>query len=189
MDSLDDAFGAPLRRITVKEYERLAEAGILDPDEKLELLDGVIVAVSPQGTPQATVVERLNVALVLSLAGTHRVRSQLPMRLSRYSMPEPDFVVSPVEDRQPQHPRHALLIVEVADSSLRKDRELKLRLYAEAKVPEYWIINTRKRTIEVCRHPSPRTGTFRSVETFKAGATLKPAALPGPTIDVAALFA
>lgn len=189
MDSLDDALGAPLRRITVKEYERMAEAGILDPDEKLELLDGVIVAVSPQGTPHATVVERLNVALVLALAGTHRVRPQLPMRLSQYSMPEPDFVVSPAEDRPPQHPRHALLIVEVADSSLRKDRELKLRLYAQAKVPEYWIVNTRDETIEVHREPSPVAGTYRSVETFKAGARLKPAGLPGPTIDVAALFA
>jgi Uma2 family endonuclease len=187
---LEAPFGTHFRRISVPEYERMVEVGILEANEKIELLDGVIVAVSPQGEPHALVVERLNRALVLALSEHYRVRPQLPMHASEYSEPEPDLIVVARSEGDPRgHPRSAALIIEVADSSLSKDRRWKGRIYAEAGVREYWIVNVADRCIEVYRQPDQAKGTWRNCETFAVGSSVKPAELPGPTIEVAALFA
>lgn len=105
-------------------------------------------------------------------------------------MPEPDFLVVPrAPRRKKEHPRYGDLVIEVSDSSVRKDRKVKLGIYAQAGVPEYWIVNVAAECIEVYRDPDVETGTYRQTTTVKPGAKLKPADLPGPTIDVAELFA
>jgi Uma2 family endonuclease len=186
---LRDLYDGDFRRFTVEEYQAMVEAGILAEDEKIELLDGVIVAVSPQGLSHATLIERLTRALILGLPD-HRVRPQLPMIAGKFSMPEPDFlVVAGTPSRRKEHPRLADLIIEIAHNSLRKDRNVKLGIYARAGVPEYWIVNVRAECIEVYRDPDVEAGTYRKTATVKPGAKLKPAELPGPTIDVAELFA
>jgi Uma2 family endonuclease len=182
--------GSQVRRISVEEYFRMGEVGILDPDEKTELLDGVIFTVTKKGSPHALLVERLNVLLVHALTPGYRIRPQLPLPVSEFSSPQPDqAVVRRGQSRPGHHPEHAELIVEVSDSSLSKDRGLKRRIYAQAGVPEYWVVNVPARCIEVSRDPDPATGTYRGSETFAAGAQLKPAGLPGPTVDLTALFA
>jgi Uma2 family endonuclease len=136
----------PLRRV---EYDLLVEHGRF-AEERVELLEGVIVEMSPQGPAHANVVERLTRFLVLALQGRAVVRPQSAFAASDSSEPEPDLaVVEPGRGLTDPHPREAFLIVEVADSSLLKDRGLKSSLYARAGVPEYWIVDLRSREIEV----------------------------------------
>jgi Uma2 family endonuclease len=168
----------PLRR---REYDRLVELGLFE-DERLELLRGTLVAMSPQGPPHADVVERLATRLVTGLAGRARVRSHSPLAVSDDSEPEPDIAVVPDGDYSTEHPSHALLVVEVADSSLRKDRQMKADLYAEAAVPDYWIVNLNQSAIEVHRDPSD--GHYAAVTTYRRGQTLRLAAFPDIELEV-----
>ncbi len=141
----------PLRR---REYERLVELGVFD-DERIELLRGVLVTMSPQGAPHADAISRLGAALTTALAGRAVVRQHSPIALTEDSEPEPDIAVVPEGSYAHEHPATALLVVEVADSSLRKDRELKAPLYASAGVPEYWLVDLVHHTVEVGRTPGP----------------------------------
>jgi Uma2 family endonuclease len=118
-------------------------------DERLELLDGVIVEMSPQNPRHAAVVERLTNKLAALLAGRASLRVQLPFAASSESMPEPDLAVVPIADYDRAHPSKAWLVVEVADASLRKDRLVKAEVYARAAVAEYWIVNLVDDLIEV----------------------------------------
>lgn len=123
-------------------------------DERVELLDGMLVAMSPQGARHATVVRRLNMLLTPALVGRAEVQVQAPIAASDLSEPEPDIAVVPAGDYLKDHPHQALLIIEVADSSLRKDRLVKLRVYAQARVPEYWIVDLENDLVHVHRQPS-----------------------------------
>jgi Uma2 family endonuclease len=143
----------PLRRV---EYDRLVELGLLDEDEHVELLYGRIVEMSPQGTEHAWVIQQLTELLVAALAGRAKVRPQLPLALSDVSEPEPDLAIVPVTGYQPDHPSRALLVIEVADSSLRGDRVIKGRLYAESGIPEFWLVNLVDGVVEVHRDPTAK---------------------------------
>ncbi len=147
----------PLRRI---EYDRMVELGMF-ADERLELLQGVIVTMSPQGSRHAAAVRKLNQRLTLALTGRAFVQVQSPIALDEYSEPEPDIAVVAIADYDRELPKTALLIVEVADSSLQKDRHVKGRLYAAAPIPEYWIINLEQNLVEVWRTPQDGTYTVR----------------------------
>ncbi len=122
------------RRITLDEYHRMAEAGILGEDEHVELIDGMLVAMTPQGRAHARVIQRLTRLLVRALGDDLEVLPQLPLTLPDDSEPEPDLAVVRAEDAQSgeHHPRTALLVVEVAGDSLRLDRGSKAALYARA---------------------------------------------------------
>jgi Uma2 family endonuclease len=187
--TVEEVLGAPVHRISAREFQRMLEAGVLRSEERLELLDGILVEIKDHSPRHALAVERLNVALIRTLSDRFRVRCGLPMVASNFSVPQPDLIVSARDQDADRHPRLALWIVEVSHSSLRKDQNLKLRIYAKAKVPEYWVVNVRAGVIEVYRKPSKKTGTYAEHKVYPAGAKVKPAALPGPTIDVAALFA
>lgn len=141
--------GLPTRRFTADEYMRMADVGILTPDDHVELLDGEIVELSPQGDPHVESVIRLTKVLVLAYAdGPFDVRPQLTHRAGPRSVPEPDLTVTPsipgVVDVST-----SLLVVEVCDSTLAKDRILKRRIYGEAGAPRYWIVEVGERQVRV----------------------------------------
>jgi len=151
------------RPITRDEYERLVSMGFFDEGEHVELLYGVLVRMTPQNPPHSSVVEELTETFVSKLIGRARVRIQLPFAASDDSEPEPDVAVVPLGDYTSKHPREALLIVEVAHTSHRKDRNVKARLYAESGVPEYWLVDVPARAVEV--YTGPRDGRYESVVT------------------------
>jgi Uma2 family endonuclease len=182
-DDLDELAGA-IWPLGVDEYEHLAARGAFG-EQRVELLRGVVVAMSPQGWGHAEVVALLTEVLVLALRGRYRVRPQLPLRADDTSMPEPDLaVVEPGLRRS--HPRQALLVIEVAASSLRRDTRLKALIYAEAGVPEYWVADIN--TGELVRHTGPGRGGYRQVERLGRAAVLRPPALPELELPVAELI-
>ena len=169
----------PLRRV---EYDRLVEEGFFGEDEKIELLEGVIVQMTPQGIGHAAAIERLTHLLVLALAPRARVRVQLPYAASDISEPEPDLAVVPPGQPEDSHPDRALLLIEVADSSLAKDRRVKTRIYAAAGVPEYWVVDVAGRTIEV--RSDPGEDAYRRIRVARAGETIRLQAFPDVEIAV-----
>ena len=162
----------PLRRA---EYDQLVLLGAFQ-DERIELLDGLLVAMSPIGPPHDSTVQKLNRLLVLALEGRAAVRCQSSFAANELSEPEPDFVVAPPGDYDVDHPSEAYLIIEVAESSLAKDRGRKLRLYASCSVPEYWIVNLRERCIEVYTVPTPTA--YSRVANYEPGQAIPLVAFP-----------
>jgi Uma2 family endonuclease len=169
-DNLASERVRPLRRA---EYDRLVGLGAFE-GEKLELLYGRLVSMSPQGQGHAFSIRRLTRLLVLGLRERADVCVQLPFVASDLSEPEPDVAIVPVGDYLEGHPRSALLVIEVAESSVGDDRSLKGPLYAAAGVPEYWIVNLVEGVVEVYREP--RDGVYALVSRHDRDATL---AVPG----------
>jgi Uma2 family endonuclease len=188
MASLPDVSPRPF---SVAEYHRMVDAGILTEDDRVELLEGVIVLMSPQKEPHAQAIEVLTETLVLQVKGRFRVRPQLPLTLGDRSEPEPDLAVVPLPE--PGAPalnrRAALLVIEVAGESLRKDRLAKSRVYARAGIPEYWIVNLEERCVEVSRDPDAEAGVYRTSMKASPGEVLRPSVIDGVGVTVADLFA
>ena len=172
----------PLKR---REYDRLVELGVFE-DEKLELLRGALVTMSPQGLAHTRAVVRLTRTLTLALADRAFVCCQVPFAASEDSEPEPDVMVVPTTSYVDDHPTQAFLLVEVASSSLRKDRGVKRDLYAENGVPEYWIVNVADRVVEVYR--TPVDGRYTEHHEVGPDARLRLAVFPDVEIAVADLF-
>ena len=168
----------PLRR---SEYDELVAAGAFD-DERVELLHGVIVTMSPNDPPHASPIESLTEIFVRALAGRARVRVQLPLVAAGESEPEPDVACVPPGNYSRAHPDRALLVVEVAYSSLRKDRLVKAPLYAASGFAEYWIVDVRAGAFEVYRDPA--AGAWREVTRHGRGEVLRPLAFPDVAVPV-----
>ena len=176
------------RRFTREEYYRMYEAGLFR-DERVELLDGEIIAMSPQNTPHASSVGRLNRLLMRLLGDTHSVRVQAPIRLDSHSEPEPDFAVCVFDpdDYESGHPtpEQILLLIEVSDASLAFDRKRKRVAYARAGIAEYWIVNVPDRVVEVSQRPNRAASRYRVSRRARPGELLT---LPdGSTVRVADL--
>jgi Uma2 family endonuclease len=169
------------RSLTRAEYYRMAELGMFE-DKRVELLRGELVEVSPLNPPHAETVSRLTELLVPALRGRFRLRIQSSFVVSDDSEPEPDVAVVALGNYNAEHPRTALLVIEVSDSTLRLDRR-KAALYALAGVPEYWIVNLRARTVEV--YTSPDGERYADRRTVGAGEILRPALLGDVAIAVA----
>jgi Uma2 family endonuclease len=168
------------RRFTVEEYERMGEVGIFDPADRVELLDGEIVTMSPIGPKYAGVVNRIAACLFRSLDDRATVIVQNPLRLLPRSEPQPDLVVARFrrDFYQSAHPtaEDVLLVIEVADSSLRTDRAVKLPIYARQGIGEVWIVDLAADVVHV--HTDPVHGAYREVCTVRSGETLKPRMVP-----------
>lgn len=156
----------PLRR---KEYDQLIQLGAFQ-DERIELLEGWLVEMSPIGPPHSSTVQKLNALLVPALSGRASVRIHSPFAALDDSEPEPDVAIVPLGDYDTEHPSEAYLIIEVAQSSLPRDRGIKQRIYAKSGVPEYWIVNVADKSIEV--HNSPRGDGYAVQERVGHGESL-----------------
>lgn len=177
------------RRFTREEYYRMYDAGLFR-DERVELLEGEIIAMSPQNNPHASTVARINNLLIPLLGRKLSVRVQLPVHLDHRSEPEPDFAICEFDsdDYAAGHPRPVtiLLLIEVADASLAFDRKRKRPAYARAGIPEYWIVNLPDRSIEVSSRPDASAGRYRVSRRARPGEHV---ALPdGTAVAVADLL-
>jgi Uma2 family endonuclease len=156
----------PLYRLSVAQYEKMAEVGILKSGERVELIEGLLLEKMTQHPPHAVTLDCAQELLRPLLPGEWRLREQKPVRLAD-SEPEPDLVVvpRPIGRYAQEHPRPAdiALVIEVADSSLAEDRDEKQRVYARARLPLYWIINIVHFQVEV--YSQPRAGTAPAYRT------------------------
>lgn len=178
-----EALSLPIHRFNVETYGRMVATGVLD-GEPFELLEGWLVDVSPQNPDHAAVVRRLTRHLARARSWLH---VQLPLEIPPDSVPEPDLALIESEPSPDQHPRTALLVVEVAVSSHAIDRGVKARLYAHAGIPTYWLIDVPGRSVEVRTGPGPEG--YRACEIYAVGALVPSPAEDVADLDVSALFA
>lgn len=176
------------RRLSREEYERRVRACFFPPGARVELIDGVLHDMAPQDSPHVT---GLHLALnaLRTAFPTSYIRIQSPLALDDFSEPEPDLAVvsGTILDYQEGHPTTALLAVEVAVSSLSYDRRTKIPLYARAGIPESWILNMKRKELEVYRDPA-KVG-YRSRTVLPIGDSIAPLlARPEVSIPVAGLF-
>ena len=167
------------RPFTVVEYLAMIEAGILGKEERLELMDGGIIIMSPIGEYHEYGTDHLTMELVPVLRGRATVRIQGSIRLNDRSRPEPDVAVlrqRPANEMGPYFPSDVYFLIEVADSSLQRDSGPKLARYAAAGIPEVWIANLRAR--EVTAHSDPAGSEYTSVRTYRSGDSISPGAFP-----------
>jgi Uma2 family endonuclease len=183
------------RRWTRKEYDRLVDIGFLHEDEPIELIGGQMIVAEPKGSPHATAVGLTAEALRVAFGPGWAVRQQDPVALDDESEPEPDVIVVPgrLRDYRHAHPSSPALIVEVAESSLSFDRRYKGSVYARAGIADYWIVNLRRRVLEVYREPvadaASRFGwKYDRVRILKAAASVSPLAMPTVLVAVADLL-
>lgn len=183
------------RHFSRVEYEQLIERGIFKPDERLELIGGLLVAREPQRDTHAFGAELAAAALQKAFGGGYRVRAQLPVALDDESEPEPDVSVvrgslAQADRTLPSRPE---LIVEVAESSLTFDRREKASLYARARVEDYWIVNLVSRVLEVFREPvadarAPYGWRYASARTLTAVDVVFPLSAPLARIAISDLL-
>lgn len=174
-----------LHRWTRQEYEHMIAAGVFHPEARLELIDGAIYTVTPQGSEHATAVQLVEDALRFAFRKGYTIRTQLPLALGESSEPEPDVAVvtGAPRDYRAAHPTTAVLVVEVADTSLDFDRGRKALTYARAGIQDYWIVNLTDRLVEVYRQP--REARYRRQENVSPTDSVQPLARPGSSIPVA----
>ena len=173
-------------KFDVHQYHAMAKAGILHPDDRVELIDGEITAMSGIGPEHMATVDSSNRFWVIRLGERAIVRIQGSIRLDERNEPQPDVALLKPRDDFYRHRMpgsdDVLLLVEVSDTTLRRDREVKLELYARFGVPETWIDNIRARSIEV--YSDPVDGEYTTRQTYWRGQTVTPAALPDIALPV-----
>ncbi len=177
-------------KITVAQYEQMGETGFLQADERVELLGGNIVDMSPIGRRHAAFVSRLHQIFNDVLTKKIIIWAQNPVILDDYSEPEPDLVILKAkadfyESAKPIA-EDVFLLVEISDSTLAKDRNIKIPLYAEANIQEVWLVNLNEDMVEVYRHPAG--DKYNSFNTYKLGDNLSILAFPDVQITVDQIF-
>jgi Uma2 family endonuclease len=190
MGALDELPLLTRHRITVADYYRMAEAGVLAPDARVELIEGEVIDMAPIGSTHARAVARLNRLLVVA-AGDHAlVWPQSSLNLGDLSEPQPDLMLL-----RPRGDEYAsalptaadvLLLIEVSDTSARYDREIKLPLYARHGIAEVWIVDLHSGCVRVFRQPAE--GRYLAVTTTGTPGRTEVAALPGTVIDLSGVL-
>ena len=185
-----DNFGFKRHRITVDEYYRMTEVGLIAPDARVELIEGEIIDMASIGSPHGAVVDILNHALVHAVGDRAIVRVQGPVRLSRYSEPVPDLAVLKPKERgyRAGHPSglETYLLIEVSETSLRYDREIKVPLYARHEVPEVWIVNLRHEKIHF--YQDLKEGAYSDVSFTSKPGVIELSMLSGVTVNLSEVF-
>ena len=189
---MDDA-GVVLARhkLDVDGYYRMADAGILGEDDRVELIDGELIDMVPIGMDHAATVNGLNHVLVMACNGRAIVSVQNPVRIDRFNEPQPDFAVFRLRAdnyRTGGHPgpSDVLLLVDVADSSLRFDKNVKLPLYARAGIAETWIVDLGRRALDAYREPAG--DAYGSMRTYGPGDRVSLALMPEIGLSLAGVF-
>ena len=175
---------------SVDDYYRMAEAGILRPGDRVELIEGAIIDMTPIGSRHAAAVKRITQALSLSLGDRVIVSAQDPIRLNIYSEPQPDIaLLRPRADFYAgahPGPGDVLLLVEVADSTLRFDRDTKLPLYARHGIPEVWLVDIENAQFTI--HRDPQALGYGQVHTPPSLTRLEVPGISNAMLDLAGLF-
>jgi Uma2 family endonuclease len=178
------------RLFTVDEYYRMAEAGILNEDDRVELIDGEIVEMAPIGPEHASIVARLNNLLVTGAGGAAIVWPQNPVRLSNITEPQPDLALLRWREDfyRRGHPQadDVIVVIEVADSSLAYDRDVKAALYARAGIPEFWLVDVNQRRVTIFRGPAP--DSYRTVIEAQGADSISPVAFPQIQLGIDQVF-
>ena len=189
MDAVPDSW-VPYHRFTVDEYHRMAEVGVLEADARVELIEGEIIDMASMGSWHCGTVDWLTDMLFGCLREHSNIRTQGVVRLSRFSEPQPDVALLKrrADFYRSAHPGapDTLLIVEVSDSSLRKDQLVKIPLFAHFGVPEVWIVDVMHERLHFYR--SPRDGEYTEVSSTEKPGFVELAALPDVTVDLSDLF-
>jgi Uma2 family endonuclease len=173
------------RFFNVEEYYRMAEAGVLTPNDHVELIEGEIIEMSPIGGPHAACVRKLGALLARLLADSAILSIQNPVAINGYSEPQPDIAILKArDDFYSTHPTpdDVLVIIEVADTSVEYDRNVKMPLYARAAIPEAWLVNLPKGVIEI--YTQPVGGLYQRCQIFKKGQAIVSEALAGLSLSV-----
>ncbi|MGE3540711.1 MAG: Uma2 family endonuclease [Candidatus Tectimicrobiota bacterium] len=184
-----------VRRWSRKDYDVMIEAGLFPPGTHAELLDGVILEMSPQKSLHATAIRLAEEALREAFGQGYDIRVQLPLALDPDSEPEPDVAVVPgsPRDYRAAHPASAVLIVEVSDTTLTYDRERKGSLYARAGITEYWLVNIPAQRLEMYRRPGLQAEAYygwgyEAAHYATAEAHVSPLAAPQARVAVVDLL-
>lgn len=177
-------------QFTVKQYHQMADAGILTENDRVELIRGEMIDMSPIGTRHSGCVLFLNSLLALLLGGRALINVQNPVELDEISEPQPDIaLLKPRADfyrnSHPQ-PEDIFLLIEVADTTVKYDREVKIPLYAEANIPEVWLMDVNQEVIEVYRNPID--GVYQDVKNLGKNQVLSILAFPDVNINVSEIF-
>jgi len=176
------------RRFTRDEYFAMAEAGIFDSNDSVELIDGHVVEMSPENDPHRVAIAKATDVFIRALNDRpYFVQSQSTLPLGEWDVPEPDLAVlrgapDDVLEGEPE----VVLVIEVADTSLEKDRSTKQVLYAQQGIAEYWIVNLRTRSLEV--YWEPGESEYRQRRTWTEDDTGRPRFEEAPSFDVEALL-
>ena len=185
----------PTRRLRRVEYEYLVERGLFEPDDRIELIDGLMVVREPQSAPHLVAVQLTQRALQHAFGNGWNVRPAGPVALDDDSEPEPDLAVVPGDPRDYAggHPVRPALVAEVSLTRLAFDREYKSSLYARAAIVDYWIVNLVDRVLEVRRHPitsdgAPYGWTYEALTVLGPDASVTPLAAPFASVLVADLL-
>ena len=177
------------RRFTIEEYEKMVQTGILAQDDRVELIDGEVIEMSPIRDPHVAAVIHLTHLLVRGVGERALVQVQGPVRVPLRSVPQPDLAILRPRSykREGARPADLLLVVEVADTSLRYDSTVKLRLYARAGISEYWIVDVNTETVNVYR--APARDQYAEHRHVTHGETIAPLAFPDVAILIDSIFA
>ena len=177
-------------KLSVEDYHKLGTAGVLTEDSRVELIEGELIEMAPIGPKHASVVDTLAGLLAPQAGNQFRLSTQNPVTLMPSSEPQPDLMLlKPRADRYASSLPGAadvLVVIEVSDKTLEYDRGLKLSLYAQHGIPEYWIVDVQAKYIEVFRDPGPK-GYIRRLE-FGLTDVVFPQALPGVRLSVGEIF-
>jgi len=164
----------------------MVDAGILTERDRVELIEGEIVEMSPIGNRHAACVDRANELFISAFKGRAIVSVQHPLRLNKYNEPQPDLVVvkhrSDYYSSKSRTPEDTFFVVEVSDTTLRYDTKVKLPIYARAGVPELWIENLQKDMLLVCREPAERN--YKVQITLRPGESVSPLAFPDVVFEI-----
>jgi Uma2 family endonuclease len=178
------------RKFTVEQYHKMAESGILTEDDRVQLIRGEIIEMSPIGTKHAACVKCLNKLLSGKLRDRVLIAIQDPVVLNNNSEPQPDVaLLKPRDDfyatAHPQ-PQDIFLLIEVSDSTIVYDREEKIPLYAEANIIEVWLVDINEQIVEVYQQPT--AAGYQLMQKFASGQTLSIKTFPDVNINVNEIF-
>jgi Uma2 family endonuclease len=173
-------------RLTVEQYFALVDQGILEENDRVELLEGVVVAMAPENVWHANGVRWVARGLTNAVGARAYVDQQHCFIAGALSVPEPDVAVLPgvMEDYLTHHPSQAHLVVEVSDSSLAQDRLTKAGIYASAGIPEYWIVSRRGEHVQVSTNPIASERRYAMIRIARRGETIALSALPDVSVRV-----
>lgn len=183
---LYDKYEGKRHIITAEEYERMIKAGIYGENDRIELINGVIINMSPKGDPHSSATNIAATYFIMLFGNRVIVRNQVPILLADSSEPEPDVVVAAPDEmrystRKPT-PKDIYLVIEVADTSVRYDREVKGKMYARAGIVQYVLLNLKKRELENYCEPSPKS--YRSKQTLSEEKSFNLVAFPKIRVNV-----